>query len=120
MIIENGIIQVYSTTGGGMLNGKPQAVVETLGRPIPCNWRQLNHSNQGRSEDSAYTSAGFEVLIAPQPFNAERVLLTDTLMHRTIGQCMVQSIEPLGSTEAIKITLTSANNQFEQSEAPLR
>lgn len=106
MIIENGYIQVKTKTGGGMLNGKPQPVVETVSDPIPCNWKANKWDKKGKTLDGVFTQAQFEILVELQEFTAETLTLYDTTVaERLLGEFMVQSIEPLAATGATKITV---------------
>ena len=106
MIIENGYIQVKVKTGGGMLNGRPQPVTVVESSPIPCNWKAQKWDKKGKTVDSVFTQAQFEILIELQDFSAETLTLYDTTVEqRRLGEFTVQSIEPLAATGATKITV---------------
>ena len=89
-----------------MLNGRPQPVDVTLSDPIPCNWKAQKWDKKGKTIDSVFTQAQYEILVELQDFNAETVTLYDTTLEkRLLGFFRVQSIEPLAATGATKITV---------------
>lgn len=107
MIIENGTLQVVEKTGGGMVNGKPVPVIETVGIPIPCNIKTLQDNKRGKTIDSVFTQSSYEVLIdtlSIHHFTADKVILTD---NRGVikGTFQVQDIQHLDEVQAVKITV---------------
>ncbi len=107
MIIENGTLQVVEKTGGGMVNGKPVPVVETVGSPIPCNMKTLQDNKRGKTIDSVFTQSSYEVLVdtlAIPHFTADKIILTD---NRGVvkGTFRVQDIQHLDEVQAVKITV---------------
>ena len=107
MIIENGTLQVVEKTGGGIINGKPVPVIETVGIPIPCNIKTLQDNKRGKTIDSVFTQSSYEVLIdtlAIPHFTADKVILTD---NRGVvkGSFQVQDIQHLDEVQAVKITV---------------
>lgn len=106
MIIENGYITYQTKTGGGMVGGRPQPVKTVDSDPIPCNWKAQKWDKKGKVIDGEFTQAQFEILIELGAFTAETIHLYDTTVEkRDIGVFTVQSIEPLGATGAVKITV---------------
>ena len=111
MIIPNGTLQTIETTGGGMVNGRPIPVQETLGDSIECNIKANTSNNHGRSVDGIFKRTEYTVLIdiaAAQTFKAERVVLTDNRGQR-MGEFRVQDIQHLDYVEAIQIALSHAD-----------
>lgn len=111
MIIENGTLQTISTTGGGIVNGRPVAAQETLGEPIPCNIKTNTSDRHGRAVDGVFQRTDYTVLIdteAAQTFTAERVVLTDNRQQK-IGEFRVQDIQHLDYVGAIQIALSHAD-----------
>lgn len=107
MIIENGTLQIVEKTGGGIKNGNPVKVTESLGNPIRCNIKTNNHDHKGKVIDGVFTRASFEVLVDSSDihhFTAEYVELTDNRGKR-IGRFRVQDIQHLDCVCAIKITV---------------
>lgn len=102
MIIINGTLQVVEKKGGGMQNGKPIKVEESVGEPIPCNLRTVMHNQKGKTVDGVFTQSSYEVLIEARPISAERVILTDSRNVR-IGEFRVQDIQYLDIVNAVKI-----------------
>lgn len=111
MIIENGTLQTIQTTGGGIVGGRPQPVVETLSAPIGCNIKTNTHDSHGRAVDGVFQRCDYEVLIDTATcavFKAGRVMLTDNRGQR-MGEFRVQDIQHLDCVEAIKIAVTHAD-----------
>ena len=76
MVIPNGTIQVYSTQGGGYdEHGNPIPVEETLGEPIPCNWKRNTYEKRGTYENGQFTAASYIVLVDIQEFSPCRFVL---------------------------------------------
>lgn len=111
MIIENGTLQAISTTGGGMVAGRPAPVSETLGEPTPCNIKTNTSDRHGRTVDGVFQRTDYTVLIdteAAPTFKAERVVLTDNRGQR-MGSFRVQDIQHLDYVGAIQIALSHAD-----------
>lgn len=105
MIIENGYMQVVEQSGGGMQNGRPIPVVETLQSAIPCNIKTIKHDRKGVTVDSVYTQSSYEVLVDIaniHHFTADKIALTDN-RQMAIGVYKVQDVQHLDYVEAIKI-----------------
>jgi hypothetical protein len=111
MIIENGTIQTISTTGGGMLHGRPVEVQETRSEPMWCNIKTNTDDRKGRTVDSVFRRTEYEVLIDTaevERFTAERVVLTDNRGHE-LGEFRVQDVQHMDAVGAIKITVCHAD-----------
>lgn len=79
MVIENGTIRIYSTTGGGYDDhGNPIPVKEELGDHLPCNWRRNTYEKRGSYENGKFTSASYIILIDPMEFIPCRFDLYDS------------------------------------------
>lgn len=79
MIVENGTIQIYSISGGGLdENGNPIKPSEALGEPIPCNWKRNTYEKRGTYEDGVFTSASYIILVDMQTFDECRFRLSDS------------------------------------------
>ena len=104
MIIENGTLQVITKTGGGMKNGNPVKVTESISSPIPCNLKTVKHDRKGKTVDGEFTQASYEVIVDVQTFSAERVILHDNRGVR-LGEFQVQDIQHLDCVNAVKITV---------------
>lgn len=104
MIIQNGFLFTYDTTGGGMLHGIPQKVDKTKGEPIPCNISKNKSDHQGTYQDGKFTQFAAKVLIEPQDFTAKRVRLTDN-RGTDLGEFEVQDITYLEAVDALQITV---------------
>ena len=79
MIVRNGTIQVYSKQGGGCnASGDPIPVVESLGEPIPCNWKRNTYEKRGIYENGKFTAASYVILVDMQEFSPCRFLLKDS------------------------------------------
>jgi hypothetical protein len=104
MIIENGTIQIVERKGGGMENGNPVKVTETLSDPIPCNFTTNQNDHLGRYEGGTFTQAKYVVLIDTRDFAAEYVVLA-TVRGERLGQFRVQDIQFLDVVGNVKITV---------------
>lgn len=107
MIIANGTLQTIEKTGGGLLDGRPVEVVETIGNPIECNIKTITHDHKGVVVDGVFTQSSYEVLIdtvAIPDFTYESVILTDNRGKR-LGKFRVQDIQHLDCVDAVKITV---------------
>lgn len=79
MIVENGHIQVYSIQGGGFdEHGNPVKPSETLGEPIPCNWKRNTYQKRGVYENGVFTAASYIILVDMQSFEPCRFRLYDS------------------------------------------
>ena len=104
MIIENGHIQTLTTTGGGMLHGIPQPVVEQWSDPIPCNIRKNKSDHKGTYTDGKFIQCAAILLIEPQEFTAKRIKVTDN-RENELGEFEVQDVQYLHAVEALQITV---------------
>lgn len=107
MIIVNGYMQVLMTTGGGMKNGIPIPVEETLSCSIPCNIKTIKHNRKGMAIDGVFTQSSYEVLIdtiTTDVFSNDRIILTDN-RNQKLGEFRVQDIQHLDCIGAIKIVV---------------
>ena len=107
MIIENGVVQIIRTSGGGIVNGRPIPVQTTLSKPIPCNLKTLHEDKRGKVIDSVFVKASYEVLIDTlyiPSFTAEKVIITDN-RGNVKGEFRVQDIQHLDCVNAVKITV---------------
>ena len=79
MVIANGTIQVYSVQGGGYDDsGNPVPVSESLGEPMPCNWRRNTYEKRGTYENGQFTASSYIILVDMQEFTPCRFLLKDS------------------------------------------
>lgn len=108
MIIQNGTLQTKTTTGGGMLHGIPQPVVETWSEPTPCNIRKSKSDHQGTYIDGHFTQTAATLLIEPQEFTAKRIKVTDN-RGTELGEFEVQDVQYLHAVEALQITVNNAS-----------
>lgn len=111
MIIPNGTIREVLTEGGGIVNGRPVAVEQTLGECIPCNIKTNTGDRHGRTVDGIFRRTDFTVLIdsdTVDTFKAERVVLTDNRCQQ-MGTFRVQDIQHLDYVGAIQIALSHAD-----------
>lgn len=108
MIIENGFIQTLTTTGGGMLHGIPQPVVEDWSEPIPCNIRKNKSDHRGTYIDGKFIQCAAVVLIEPQEFDSKRIKITDN-RGQELGDFEVQDVQYLHAVEALQITVNNAS-----------
>ncbi|MDR0657691.1 MAG: hypothetical protein LBG18_01930 [Mediterranea sp.] len=104
MIIVNGSITAKAKTGGGLdMDGYPVKPAETWGQPIPCNVKVNKRNNLGKQNGNTFKIASYEVLIEPQPFESERVRLTE--YGRDLGEFSVMWTEYLDAVGALKIVV---------------
>lgn len=106
MIIENGFIQVKKKTSGGIdpETGHPvQSSDVSWGKPIPCQFYANSYNNVASVNGEPVKRASFTILIEWQPFNAERIRLSE--WHKTIGEYSVISAEPLEAVGQIRIII---------------
>lgn len=111
MIIQNGLLQTVTKSGGGSLNGIPQAVIENIGEPVPCNIKTVRNNLHGKSVDGIFRQTEFEVLILSSTFpvfGADVILLTDN-RGQCLGRFLVQDIQFLDFVQAIKIDVCHAD-----------
>lgn len=79
MIVENGIIQIYSVSGGGLdEDGNPIKPAEVLGKAIPCNWKRNSYEKRGIYEGGKFTAATYIILVDMQRFEPCRFRLSDS------------------------------------------
>ena len=106
MIIENGFIQTKSTSGGGLIHGVPQPVVEAWSDPIPCNIRKSSSDHKGTYTDGKFVRCAATILIEPQEFTAKRIRVTDNT-GQELGEYEVQDIQYLHAVEALQLTISN-------------
>lgn len=107
MIIQNGVIEIKTKTGGGINpeNGypsKPESV--SWGNPIPCQYSANKYNKLGKFNGEHFTVAHYAVLIEEQPFEAEQVRLKDR-DGRELGEFSVIEIEPLEAVCELRILI---------------
>lgn len=89
-VIPNGTIQVYTTEGGGYdEHGNPVQVTETLGEPIPCNWKRNTYEKRSTYENGKFTAASYVILVDIREFAPCRFLLKDS-KGNSLGEYMIQ------------------------------
>jgi hypothetical protein len=104
MIIVNGTIAAKVKTGGRLgTDGYPVKPDEAWGRPIPCHVKVSKRNNLGKQNENTFKIASYEVLIEPQPFEEERIRLTEN--GRDLGEFSVLWTEHLDAVEALKIVV---------------
>lgn len=107
MIIPNGTIRITTTSGGGMLNGKPQRATTATSDPIPANISESRRQHGLVSEQTATTQAAYVVLVdptdAPAVSDRDKVEIFDS-RGVSLGSFEVQSARLLDYVDAIKIT----------------
>jgi hypothetical protein len=104
MIIVNGTIQGKLMTGGGLnMDGYPVKPSEALCDKIPCRVKVNKKDNLGKQNGNTFTIASYEVLIDTQPFDTERVKLTEH--GRDLGEFSVLWTEYLEAVNALKIVV---------------
>jgi hypothetical protein len=104
MIIENGEIQAKAKTGGGLdADGYPVKPSEDWLQPIPCRIVVNKRDNLGKHDGNTFKIASYKVLIEPQPFDYERVRLTE--YGRDLGEFSVMFVEYLDAVSALQIVV---------------
>jgi hypothetical protein len=104
MIIENGTITAKVKTGGDLdADGYPVKPDETWEQPVPCHVKLNRKNNLGKQNGNTFIIASYEVLIEPQPFESERVRLTEH--GRDLGEFSVLWTEYLEAVGALKIVV---------------
>ena len=106
MIFDTGTIEAKTTTGGGLVNGIPQAVTESWGEAIPCHIMANMDDHKGTNKDGTFRRLAFTIWIDTPPYSlkAKRVRLTSG-SDEVLGEFEVQSIEYVPLTHRTKITL---------------
>lgn len=108
MIIQNGTIEVQSSTGGGLntTTGFPRVATPSWGDPIPCQFSPVKVNRLAQSQGEPVVEKSFTILIEEQPqeFEAERVRLK-TGTGRVVGEFSIISAEPLEAVGQVKITV---------------
>ena len=106
MIFDTGTIEAKTTTGGGLVNGIPQAVTESWGEAIPCHIMANMDDHKGTNKDVTFRRLAFTIWIDTPPYSlkAKRVRLTSG-SDEVLGEFEVQSIEYVPLTHRTKITL---------------
>jgi hypothetical protein len=104
MLIVNGTVTAKVKTGGGLdADGYPVKPVESWAQPIPCHVKMNRKNNLGKQNGNTFVAASYEVLIEPQPFEAERVRLAE--YGRDLGEFSVMWTEYLEAVGALKIVV---------------
>jgi hypothetical protein len=104
MTFENGMIQTKMKTGGGFdSNDYPIESSESWSEPIPCHIKVNRKNNLGKQNGNAFTIASYEVFIELQPFESERVKLTEH--GQDLGEFSVLWTECLDAVCALKIVV---------------
>lgn len=107
MIIQNGTIEVQTTTGGGLnpSTGFPVAPSEAWGTPVPCQYSPVKYNALALSNGEPVTERNYTILIESQvSFAPDRVRLKN-LAGTVIGEFSVQSIVPLDAVDQMEITV---------------
>jgi len=106
VIISNGYISAKIKTGGGLdENGNPVRPSSEWGKPISCHIKVNTRNNLGKQNGNTFTIASYEILIEPQPFEAERVKLIDNC-GKELGEFSVMyPPEHLEAVGAVKIVV---------------
>ena len=104
MILDNGTLQVQTTTGGGLVGGIPQEATLQWGDPIPCHIVANTYNQRGTFKDSTFTQSSYTVWFdyGLHIFNAKRVRLISGKGEQ-LGEFEVQSIEHADLVERTKI-----------------
>lgn len=94
MILDNGTLQVQTTTGGGLVGGIPQEATLQWGDPIPCHIVANTYNQRGTFKDTTFTQSSYTVWFdyGLHIFNAKRVRLISGKGEQ-LGEFEVQSIE---------------------------
>jgi hypothetical protein len=104
MVIVNGTISAKLKQGGGLdAAGYPLDVTASWAPPVPCRVSVNSKSNIGKQNGNTFTTASYTVLIEYQPFEAERVKLTEH--GRDLGEFPVMYTEYLDVVGKLKIVV---------------
>ncbi|GIM60088.1 hypothetical protein CAPN008_01380 [Capnocytophaga canis] len=106
MILDNGTIEVKTTSGGGLVNGIPQRVEESWSEPIECHIVANMSDNRGVYKGGTFKRSAYTVwLDSPlYHFKAERIRLKNE-QGKVLGEFEVQSIEESRFTGRTKIVV---------------
>ena len=108
MIIPNGYIRITTTTGGGMLNGKPVRATKTTSDYITANVNESRRSHGAVGEQTQATTSAYVVLVdpadAPNITDRDKVEVFDC-RKISLGEFEVQSAQLLTYVDAIKIVV---------------
>lgn len=108
MIIPNGYIRITTTSGGGLLNGKPVRAFKTTGDFINANVNESRRSHGQVGEQTPATTSAYVVLVAaedaPGLSDRDKVEVFDC-RRVSLGEFEVQSAQMLDYVDAIKITV---------------
>ena len=106
MIIDNGTIEVQTTTGGGIdaTTGFPVKGASAWGTPIPCQFSPVRQDYRSTVNGEPARTLSFSILIEEQPFSADRIRLK-TRSGAVLGEFSVESVEPLEAVGQVKITV---------------
>jgi hypothetical protein len=104
MLIVNGTIAAKIKSGGGLdADGYPVKPSASWSPPVPCHVRMNRKNNLGKKNGNSFTVASYEVLIEPQPFESERVRLTE--YGRNLGEFSVLWTEYIEAVGLLKIVV---------------
>lgn len=108
MIIPNGYIRITTTTGGGLLNGKPVRATKTTSDYIDANVNESRRSHGEVGEQTHATTSTYIVLVdpaaAPTVCDRDKVEVFDC-RKVSLGEFEVQSTQLLTYVDAIKIVV---------------
>lgn len=108
MIIPNGYIRITTTTGGGMLNGKPVRATKTTSGYISANVAESRRSHGVVGEQTTATTSDYVVYVdpadAPNVSDRDKVEVFDS-RKISLGEFEVQSAQLLDYVDAIKIVV---------------
>lgn len=108
MIIPNGYIRITTTTGGGLVNGKPVRATMTTSDYISANVAESRRMHGLVGEQTVATTSAYVVLIdqadAPTVSDHDKVEVFDC-RKISLGEFEVQSAQMLAYVDAIKIVV---------------
>ena len=107
MIIQNGTIEVQTTSQGGLdpTTGFPMNPSVSWGTPVPCQYSPVKYNALALSHGEPVTDKSYSILIETvQNFAADRLRIKDRAGN-TVGEFSVISIEPLETVDQIRITV---------------
>ena len=107
MIIQNGTIEVQTTSQGGLdpATGFPKNPTVAWGSPVPCQYSPVRYNALARANGEPVTDKSYSILIETvQNFAADRLRIKDRAGN-AVGEFSVISIEPLEAVGQIRITV---------------
>jgi hypothetical protein len=99
---KNGTVSYSTKTGGGFLNGNPVPVSTVWSDPIDCLFTVLAEKNRRIVFDDNSKVAFYEILIEMQPFESDRIRLTNN-RGKVLGEFQVQNVQFLDLVGRVKI-----------------